>query len=325
VVQDKLAEHEVESGVWKIGLLQRRGYGRQAVVLVGQSLGSALHDIDHSGAQIERRDVSAVSEEVQGQVALPAPGIQDAKATYLARKPEQRAVERIGLAFMHECVDIEIPSQGVVELALSRPHALGDGFRQRHGLAVCHGTQPACILAGVNKDERLNLGSGRAYDAAWTNLDVTPDTGPDVVHDLNVRPWPFDDDRFAEVKAIDVIEHLDDAFAALVELHRVCRSGATLKIVVPHFSSANAYTDPTHRRALGYFSLDVVTGDHAHDYYTRVRYRMRRREIVFKQRPINKFVRRYAARNPAKYEERWAWILPAWFVVFELEVLKDPN
>lgn len=174
----------------------------------------------------------------------------------------------------------------------------------------------------VPKDERLNLGSGRAYDQAWTNVDVTADTNPDVVHDLNVLPWPFDDDRFAEVQAIDVIEHLDDAFAALVELHRVCKHAAQVRIVVPHFSSANAYTDPTHRRAFGYFSLDVLTGEHVHDYYTRVRYGMRRREIVFNRRPINKLVRRYAARHPARYEERWTWIVPAWFVVFEVEVLK---
>jgi predicted SAM-dependent methyltransferase len=175
----------------------------------------------------------------------------------------------------------------------------------------------------TTKAERLNLGSGRAYDPGWTNLDVTPDTNPDVVHDFNVRPWPFSDERFVEVQAIDLIEHLDDAFGALVELHRICKAGAQVKIVVPHFSSPNSFTDPTHRRAFGYFSLDVVTGEHAHDYYTRVRYRMRRREIVFKRRPINKLVRRYAARNPGRYEERWAWIVPAWFLVFELEVLKS--
>lgn len=174
----------------------------------------------------------------------------------------------------------------------------------------------------VHRSERLNLGSGHAYDEAWTNLDITSDTNPDVVHDLNVLPWPFEDDRFVEVRAIDVIEHLDDALATLIELHRVCRNGARVMIVVPHFSSANAYTDPTHRRALGYFSLDVVTGEHTHDYYTRVRYRIRRREIVFTKRPINRLVRRYAARRPARYEERWAWILPAWFIVFEVEVVK---
>jgi SAM-dependent methyltransferase len=174
----------------------------------------------------------------------------------------------------------------------------------------------------LSKRERLNLGSGRTYDEAWTNLDITADTAPDVLHDLNVRPWPFDDGQFAEVKAIDVIEHLQDPFAALLELHRVCRHGGQVKIVVPHFSSANAYTDITHTTFFGFHSLDVVTGTHNHDYYTQLRYRMLRREIVFKQRLQNKLVHRYAARNPGRYEDTWAWIFPAWFLVFELEVFK---
>jgi SAM-dependent methyltransferase len=173
-----------------------------------------------------------------------------------------------------------------------------------------------------SKSARLNLGSGRTYDPEWTNLDVTPDTNPDVVHDLDIHPWPFESNRFAEVQAIDVIEHLRDPLSALEELHRVCRPGARVKVVVPHFSSANAYTDPTHKTFFGFYSLDVVTGEHVHDYYTRLRYRMKRREIVFKQRWANKVVRRYARRWPARYEERWAWIFPAWFVVFDLEVSK---
>ena len=177
----------------------------------------------------------------------------------------------------------------------------------------------------MHRDQRLNLGSGRSYDQAWTNLDITPDTNRDVVHDLNILPWPFEDDSFTEVQAIDVLEHLDDALGALVELHRICLDGAHVKIVVPHFSSSNAYTDPTHQRALRYFSLDIVTGEHTHDYYTRVRYRMRRRQIIFQQRLINKFMRRDAARQPALYEERWAWIVPAWLLIFELEVLKPAS
>jgi SAM-dependent methyltransferase len=194
--------------------------------------------------------------------------------------------------------------------------------QRRTVVASAHAGPIRAILHVMRKDQRLNLGSGGSYDVAWTNLDITADTSPDVVHDLNRFPWPFDDRQFGEVQAVDVLEHLDDALATLVEIHRICRSGARVKVVVPHFSSANAYTDPTHRRAFGFFSLDVVTGEHTHDYYTRVRYRMVRREIVFKRRVVNKLARRYAARWPARYEERWAWIVPAWFVVFECEVIK---
>jgi SAM-dependent methyltransferase len=168
---------------------------------------------------------------------------------------------------------------------------------------------------------KLNLGSGRRRDPAAVNLDVTEATEPDVVHDLNVVPWPFTDDRFDHVDAIDVIEHLDHPLAAVREIHRVTRPGGTVKIVVPHFSSANAFTDITHRAFFGFRSLDYVTGAIIHDFYTSVRFRMMRREIVFERGLMNRLVRRFANRSPERYERRWAWIFPAWFLVYELEVL----
>lgn len=177
-------------------------------------------------------------------------------------------------------------------------------------------------MTNDSRERRLNLGSGRTYDAGWTNLDITPATDPDVVHNLDVTPWPFDDDQFQHVRMIDVLEHLRDPFTALLELHRVCDDGARIDVVVPHFSAANAYTDPTHKSFWSYYSLDVVTGEHSHDYYTELRYRMAHRHIEFYKDPISKVVARLAACNPRRYEQRWAWTFPAWFLVFELEVLK---
>jgi SAM-dependent methyltransferase len=170
--------------------------------------------------------------------------------------------------------------------------------------------------------DKLNLGSGRDYLDGWVNLDITADTKPDIVHDLDVIPWPFESDQFARVKLFDVLEHLHRPLGALVELHRICAPGARVDIVVPHFSSCNAYTDITHRTCFGYFSLDTVTGAHAHDYYTQIRYRMVRRAIEFYKTPVGKIASRLANRRPVGYERRWAWIFPAWFIVFELEVLK---
>lgn len=168
----------------------------------------------------------------------------------------------------------------------------------------------------------LNLGSGRDRLHGWVNLDITPDTNPDVVHDLNARPWPFEDGRFSRVKVFDVLEHLDRPFEALLEIHRICELGARIEIVVPHYSSANAFTDITHQSFFGYFSLDTVTGEHTHDYYTQLRYRMVRRTIEFYKTPPDKIASRLANRYPGAYEKRWAWIYPAWFVVFNLEVIK---
>jgi len=171
----------------------------------------------------------------------------------------------------------------------------------------------------------LNLGCGRKNISNAVNLDVTPATKPDVVHDLNVKPWPFDDGWFGEVLAFDVLEHLDDVIQAMEEIHRICRPGALVRITVPHFSCANTFVDPTHRHAFGRSSFDFVTNVSKNSFYTKVQFRYVKRHIVFHPTITNRLIMRLANRYPDKYEQRWAWIFPAWFLYFELEVLKETD
>lgn len=169
----------------------------------------------------------------------------------------------------------------------------------------------------------LNLGCGRKRVNGAVNLDVTPDTGPDVVHDLNSRPWPFAGDQFAEVLAHDVVEHLVDIIGTLEEIYRICRHGAVVRITVPHYSCSNAFTDPTHRHYFGRFSFGCVTDAHDLSFYTRARFIERSCRIVFHPTILNKVVWRLANRFPGEYERRWAWLFPAWFMSIDLVVNKD--
>ena len=180
---------------------------------------------------------------------------------------------------------------------------------------------PSSDLAGRDV---LNLGSGNKPLAGAVNLDISERTSPDVVHDLDLRPWPFEDGRFREVHAYDVLEHLEDVVGTLEEIHRICRPGARVKLTVPHYSSANAYTDPTHRRFFGASSFQYFTGEHALSFYTAVRFRQHACSLVFEPGLLNKLVWRLANRFPQAYERRWAWVFPAWFLFVELEVLKEP-
>src|SRR5437870_2675567 len=97
------------------------------------------------------------------------------------------------------------------------------------------------------------------------------------------------------------------------EVHRVCRAGARVEITVPHFSCANAFTDPTHQHAFGYTSFHYVTGEHEFSFYTDLTFRRRVSKLVFQPSLINKAVWRLANRFPEAYEMRWAWMFPAWF------------
>ena len=45
---------------------------------------------------------------------------------------------------------------------------------------------------------RLNIGCGRVHRQGAVNLDISPDVGADVVHDLNCLPWPFEAGQFEQ-------------------------------------------------------------------------------------------------------------------------------
>jgi SAM-dependent methyltransferase len=170
--------------------------------------------------------------------------------------------------------------------------------------------------------DTLNLGCGAKKLASALNVDSQEHIKPDLVVDLDSRPWPLPTDHFRDVHAYDVIEHLEDVIGTLEEIHRVCRPGAIVRITVPHFSSANAFTDPTHKHYFGYQSFHYLTDEHEHGHYSKVRFRRRVTKIVFHQTMANKIVRRLANARPVGYERRWAWTFPAWFLYVELEVLK---
>ena len=94
----------------------------------------------------------------------------------------------------------------------------------------------------------LNVGCGQWHFDNAVNLDMAAIPGVDVVHDLDVHPWPFPDGRFAEVWGHQVFEHVADPVGFMREAHRVLAPGGTLFLTVPHWQSENSHTDPTHRR-----------------------------------------------------------------------------
>lgn len=95
---------------------------------------------------------------------------------------------------------------------------------------------------------RLNLGCGTRWEVGWVNLDLVRLPGVDVVHDLDVLPWPFKDGVASEVKGEDVFEHVADPLGFMAECWRVLVPGGSLRLRTSYWRAENAYTDPTHRR-----------------------------------------------------------------------------
>lgn len=104
----------------------------------------------------------------------------------------------------------------------------------------------------------LNLGCGnRLIKGAVHHDRVKHRPEIDVVHDLNVLPWPWEDAGFDKVYALAVLEHLDiDLVDSLNECHRILRPGGQLTIKLPMWNHQRSYEDPTHRWFFAPGSLD---------------------------------------------------------------------
>jgi SAM-dependent methyltransferase len=104
------------------------------------------------------------------------------------------------------------------------------------------------ILYGDIMNTKLNLGAGGRCLKDHVNLDIIKYDGIDVVWNLEETPLPFQDETFEEVRAYNVLEHIENFIPLMEELHRIMKKGAILKIVVPYYNSKGAFQDPTHRR-----------------------------------------------------------------------------
>ncbi len=102
----------------------------------------------------------------------------------------------------------------------------------------------------VNEPLRLDLACGQNKREGFMGVDIAPGEGVDVVHDLEVYPWPFQDNSVDEVNISHYIEHTKDLIAFMNELYRIMKPGAQCQIIAPYYSSMRAWQDPTHTRAI---------------------------------------------------------------------------
>lgn len=176
-------------------------------------------------------------------------------------------------------------------------------------------------LAPYARGQALDLGCGSAKAPGALGLDVSADTDADIVHDLDQFPYPLDDDRFDSVLMQDVIEHLDEPIRVMEEVHRVLRPGGRVHIRTPHFSSALAYGDPTHRHL---FSMDAIRSlaQPGFAHYTAVRFNVIHVTVdlwlPFRLVGLGALANRF----PTGYEKYLAFRFPAMNIRAELEAIK---
>ena len=180
----------------------------------------------------------------------------------------------------------------------------------------------------MNNVKRIDLGCGPSKMPGALGVDVYPWAGVDVVANLDQVPWPLPDNSFDEIYFNSSLEHLTDIKAVFDEAHRIARNGAVIVIHAPHFSSADTYTDLTHKHGFSIFSFDPFLSDHAHPGDPAPTFRLisRRFECWILSNRIRLkpywIIEKLANIAPHFYERFLAFIFPARSIHVFLEVVK---
>jgi SAM-dependent methyltransferase len=180
----------------------------------------------------------------------------------------------------------------------------------------------------------LELGCGeRKRRADAVGIDARALPGVDLVGDVFDVLAELPAGCAIEVSSSHFVEHVPDLRRLLLELGRVLRPGGRLEIVVPHFSNAYFWSDYTHARPFGLYSLSYLAHDpifrrRVPHYEPPVPFTLVRADLRF--RSLSAFPVRRLLRRPVGwlvnlsrwtrelYEENLCWLLPCYEIRFVL-------
>lgn len=167
--------------------------------------------------------------------------------------------------------------------------------------------------------EAINIGCGDVKIPGAIGVDRNPESKADVIHDLDIHPWPFPDNAFSKVICSHVLEHVQDPKKALEEIHRICKPGAVVEIYTPHYSSLDSWNDVTHRY---HFGLSAFQPFYENKGKTPL-FRLLRKQLLFGKGFLSSIGRLLAflARLDF-YEKHLCFLFPARNMIFILEAQK---
>lgn len=169
----------------------------------------------------------------------------------------------------------------------------------------------------------LEIGAGPVRRTGVMTMDILESVKPDILHDMEKTPWPLPSESVDAIFAFSVLEHVHAPLDMLAECHRVLAGSGRLFILVPHFSSAASFIDPTHKRHLSFRSFDyVIKGtdlERNYGFYRNERFEIKRRLIslggIWGKLP---FVQSLINNRAEFWEESLCYLIRGQGIYFEL-------
>jgi len=186
-----------------------------------------------------------------------------------------------------------------------------------------HWTERIAIVKEYSKNSKvLQLGPG-LEDKVGVTIDCNSELNPDILHDLNITPWPIENESFDLILLFSVIEHMVDPLETLVECHRILNHGGRIVILTPHYSDSASFVDPTHKVHFSMRSFDyLIPGTKIYENYGF--YKKATFEVDYKLLTLQPFWMRFpmfqyfANKYIGTYENYFCHIFPASAIYFEL-------
>ncbi len=149
----------------------------------------------------------------------------------------------------------------------------------------------------------LDIGCGKNKIPGALGLDIDQSANPEILHDLNIYPYPIKDNEFDKIYAKHVIEHVLDPVKFIQECYRILKPGGTIFIETPHFSSRVAYSEVDHKRFFSYFMFSGLLA--------KTKFKVVVQKITFYKTFRLVGIAALANRFPDAYERFWTYIFPA--------------
>ena len=130
---------------------------------------------------------------------------------------------------------------------------------------------------------RIEIGGGRNPRPGYLNIDLVEWPEVQIVLDVETARLPFDDDSVDAVYSAHCLEHIDYK-KVLREIVRVCKVGATVQIVVPHWLSQDAMCQG-HKHTIGINEARRIGREQKSYYFSGCKKRLQIREFLTKTTP----------------------------------------
>lgn len=181
---------------------------------------------------------------------------------------------------------------------------------------------------------RLDLGCGKSARSGFYSVDHLEMDGVDIVADLNKPLHLLPRDCSEYIYSRHVFEHIHDFLPLMREIHRITKPDGIIEIIVPHFSNVYGYSDPTHIRFFGLYSMYYFVSPDCQpkrrkvpEFYTDARFRVKSLTIEFYRSsifdkllaPIFAKIVNFNIYTQDFYERRLSYLFHAWQIRYVLE------